>query len=115
VTIGFELRGYMEMPVTGQVAKPKAVLILLDSARYKRDAAARARQLAGDVTTQSVYEELTRYANELEQIAHGLEQQAARLAEKIARTHALSEEIQNLVTEIHARLKSAPVKKHSDT
>src|SRR6185437_7544918 len=104
----------MEMPVTGQVAKPKAVLILLDSARYKRDAAARARQLAGDVTTQSVYEELTRYANELEQIAHGLEQQAARLA-KIARTHALSEEIQNLVTGIHARLKSAPVKKHSDT
>jgi len=104
VTIRFELHGSREMPVSGQAVTPKAVLLLLDNARHRRDAAARARRLAGGLTTQSVYEELTHYAAELEHIAQGLELQAIRLAEKIARTRAVSEEIRLLVTEARARL-----------
>ena len=93
------------------IDEPKVIVLLLEEARRKRDAAARARRLARDVATDTAYDELVLYAGELEQAAGELEERASLLAETIARTHALSAEIAALVEEVRGRLQALQSRK----
>jgi predicted nucleic acid-binding Zn-ribbon protein len=86
---------------------PNAVLLILDDARAIRERAERVRSLANQVTTRDAVENLLHYAAELEQVALEGERRACELAETIARTKALSAEIEKLVAETRARLQQS--------
>lgn len=91
----------------------KAVVVLLEWARTRRDAAQRARRLAGSLTTTDAVASLERYSRELEQTAHELEEKACALAATISRARALSEETRRQVAEVTARLEALRAKARS--
>jgi hypothetical protein len=95
-------------PVADGVAPtpPKAVVVLLDHARMKRDAAERAWQLARGATTDGLCDQLRRYAEELEQTAFALEQRAVIVAETIAKSRSLTAEVKALVDITRARVEA---------
>lgn|SRR5690242_15769614 len=84
----------------------KAALIFLSQARANRDRAERARRLARGASDETAFDNLNRYADELDRIALDLERRACALAETIARTESLSADIRLLVEETHALLRA---------
>ena len=95
----------------GAAGDATAVVVLLEHARLKRDAAERARELARGATTDSLFDDLSRHAEELEQTAAALEQRASTLAETIARSQSLSADVKTLVERAHAQLEAMRAKK----
>ena len=88
------------------MAVPQTALLILNRARDNRDTAERARRLARGFADDSVIDNLTRYANELEQQALDLERRARTIAETISETAALSADIHGLVAEVRTRLRA---------
>jgi hypothetical protein len=82
-----------------------SVVVLLDWARKRREAAAQARRLAQSVTDSETVAKLERYAVELEERAHELEERAYALAEAVAKNQTLTTDLGNLVAAVHERLK----------